>query len=86
MRVISIQEKPDSNHYDLKPCTLTDLARLYETTPKTMKKWLQPFTIVIGIKRGRYYTVKQVEIIFEKLCPPTGIEFIKGSNHLKIVA
>jgi hypothetical protein len=54
----------------VKPYTLDELAGIYEVNWRTLKKWLQPFEIEIGEKIGRYYTIRQVEIIFDKLGYP----------------
>lgn len=86
MKVISIQAKPDGNHFDLKPCTLTDLARLYELSPKTMRKRIKALKNEIGIKRGRYYTTQQVEMIFIELMPPKGLELSFDSSTIKLAA
>ena len=43
------------------------LAEIYEVDRRTLNKWLKPFKDEIGPRRGRFYTVAQVKIIFEKL-------------------
>jgi hypothetical protein len=43
---------------------------VYEVDWRTLKKWLQPFEIEIGEKIGRFYSIRQVEIIFDKLGYP----------------
>lgn len=53
-----------------KAYTFKELAGLYGVSPKTMRKWLQPHQESIGKKISIYYTVKQVQIIFEKLGEP----------------
>jgi transposase len=50
--------------------TTKELAALYGISSKTIKTWLQPYTAVIGEKRGRYYTTLQVRTIFEKIGEP----------------
>ena len=52
-------------HYSTK-----ELARFYGVCDKTLLKWMRPFTGDIGPKQGRYYTVAQVRVIFEKLGTP----------------
>ena len=64
----------------LKPYSSTELARLYDVCIRTMKKWMAPFESLIGKKRGRYYTIAQVRIIFEKLGLPGEIEIEPFSN------
>jgi hypothetical protein len=54
----------------VKPCSLEELANIYEVDWRTLKKWLKPFESEIGDKIGRYYFVRQVEIIFDKLGYP----------------
>jgi hypothetical protein len=54
----------------LRPYCLKELAALYEVKPRTVKIWLEPFLKSIGKKNGRFYTIKQVRIIFEKLGEP----------------
>jgi hypothetical protein len=61
------------NVIKLKPYSLAELARLYEVCVRTMKKWMLPFEVDIGAKRGRYYTISQVKIIFDKLGLPAEI-------------
>jgi transcription initiation factor TFIIIB Brf1 subunit/transcription initiation factor TFIIB len=58
----------------LKPYSLTELANLYKVDRRTIKNWLQPFLEELGEKRGRFYTITQVKIIFKKLSLPSFIE------------
>lgn len=53
------------------------LAKLYDVTPKTLRTWLQPHQDAIGKRIGRYCTILQVQIIFEKLG-----NFITTSTYL----
>ena len=62
-----INETPEMKHYSTK-----ELARIYGVCDKTLLKWMKPFTTCIGQKQGRYYTVAQVKLIFEKLGMPGG--------------
>ncbi|MGN7787191.1 hypothetical protein ACTJIJ_21840 [Niabella sp. 22666] len=54
----------------LKPYSLSELADIYEVCVRTIKRWLLPHQHRIGERQGRYYTVKQVKIIFEQLGMP----------------
>lgn len=58
----------------LKPYSITELARLYDVCDRTLKKWIKPFHETIGTKQGRYYTISQVKVIFDKLGLPTTID------------
>ncbi len=64
----------------LKPYSKQELADLYGIGIKTFKKWLQPFEEEIGYQCGRYYTVRQVKIIFKRLGLPP--HFIRSPAHL----
>ena len=63
----TIRDVIEIKHYSTK-----ELARFYGVCDKTLLKWMKPFTTDIGEKQGRYYTVAQVKIIFEKLGEPGG--------------
>ena len=54
----------------MQPYTMTELASLYGISPKTLKTWLEPHEHLIGERRGRYYNIKQVRIIFDCLGLP----------------
>lgn len=48
-----------------------ELARMYGVNRRTFKRWLEPFLKNTGKRRGRFYTIYQVKIIFEKLGTPS---------------
>jgi hypothetical protein len=54
----------------LRPYSFQELANIYGVGVKTLKKWLLPFENDIGVRQGRYYTVAQVKVIFDKLGLP----------------
>ena len=62
------------NIIQLKPYSLGELAKIYSVCDRTMKKWIKPFEQEIGKKNGRYYSISQVKIIFDKLGLPSEIE------------
>ena len=62
------------NTIQLKPYSLVELAKLYTVCDRTMKKWIRPFEQEVGEKNGRYYSISQVKIIFDKLGLPSEIE------------
>lgn len=55
---------------EIKPYSITELARIYGVTIHTMKKWLKPHLPSIGEKPARLFTALQTKIIFEKLGLP----------------
>ena len=71
------------NIAEVRPYTTKELCNIYKISDKTLHKWLQPFRKKMGIKRGRYYTVAQVTIIFTSL----GIPFtIVQADSAKLTA
>lgn len=59
-----------------------ELCNLYDESPKVLREWLKPHKEAIGDCRGRKYTPKQVEIIFEKLSLPKRITDIIDNNQI----
>jgi len=54
----------------IKPYSKTELANMYSVSVHILKVWLEPFKDQIGEYKGRIYTVKQIELIFECLGKP----------------
>ncbi len=50
-----------------------ELAALYRVSWPTFQVWLKPFSDYIGKKVGYFYTIKQVEKIFESLGHPDAL-------------
>ena len=50
----------------IKPYTKKELAVLYELSPRAFYTMFKPHEDAVGKKLGRYYSVKQVEDIFNK--------------------
>lgn len=63
-----LSNKNDIIH--VKPYSTVELARLYGESVKTFRKWIQLFENEIGCKRGRFYSVRQVKLIFAELDVP----------------
>ena len=59
---------------EIRPSSIKDLAGVYGCCDKTMKKWIIPFLSEVGLKNGRYYSVAQVKIIFDKLGLPCKVK------------
>lgn len=55
---------------EVRSYSIGELSKLYDMSVKTMNRWLKPHTHVIGKREGRYYTVKQIQIIFDLLGLP----------------
>ena len=52
---------------EIKPYSKQELADMYNVGVRSMTAWLRPFEKAIGKRYGRYYNLKQVRYIFEKL-------------------
>lgn len=61
----------ETNDVRARPCSVKELSTMYGVCRRTMCKWLVPYADDLGKRQGRYYSIKQVEIIFEKLGIPT---------------
>lgn len=55
---------------EVKVYSIGELAALYEISVRTMNRWLSPHAEKIGKRVGRFYSVKQVAIIFDQLGMP----------------
>ena len=55
---------------EIRPYSVKDLASIYGVCDKTLKKWVKPYATEVGEKNGRYYSVAQVKVIFDKLGVP----------------
>lgn len=58
------------DYVEIKPYSISELARIYGVTNRTIKNWITRHQEAIGEKVGRLYTALQVKIIFEKLGLP----------------
>jgi hypothetical protein len=56
---------------ELRPYTHKDLAGFYKVSWVTFQEWLKPFMEEIGPKKGHFYNLRQVKIIFERLGWPS---------------
>lgn len=60
----------------VKPYKQKELSDLYGVSKKTFTKWLIPFKDKIGERKGHYYSVEQVKIIFNLLGIPSNLDGI----------
>jgi len=54
----------------IKPLTKKEITALYGVSYKTFSAWIAPFKKEIGKYNGRRFTIKQVEIIYQKIGHP----------------
>lgn len=57
--------------HEIRPYNTKELAHLYKVNARTLARWLSPHQSAIGERRGYYYTIPQIIIIFEKLGLPS---------------
>ena len=62
-----------SLNIEVRPYNMKELCNLYKMSYKSMYTCLKPMQTLIGKKRGYFYTVRQVEIIFRELGIPYSI-------------
>ena len=60
----------DSLETKVAPYTAKELAIKYGVSYKTLRSWLLPHMAEIGERTSKFFTAKQVRIIFEKLGEP----------------
>jgi DNA-binding transcriptional MerR regulator len=66
--------KSEKKTIEIKPYMIGELAKYYQVSEKTLRCWLKGFADRLGERNGRYYTIKQVEMIFQELGTPQVIE------------
>lgn len=54
----------------IKPMNLTQLARLYNVSIVTFRKWLKPFQEELNLTDSKIFNPKQIKIIFQNLGSP----------------
>ncbi len=50
--------------------TKKDLSVVYCVSVRTLNRWIKPFSHELGNVNGRYFSPKQVSVIYEKLGDP----------------
>jgi hypothetical protein len=60
----------DKKLIPIKPLRLTEIAMLYETSPRVLESWIRQNKQLLGKKMGWYFTPLQINLIFEHLGPP----------------
>lgn len=58
----------------VKPYMPSELSIIYSVSHPTLNRWLTSIKDKVGKRIGQYYSVKQVEIIFEHLGVPYDLE------------
>ena len=58
----------------IKPYMPGELAKYYQVSEKTFRCWLDAFKDKLGKRSGRYFNIKQVELIFQELGTPKTLD------------
>jgi hypothetical protein len=69
VKKLAVMKTPNKNN-SLRPFTLVELANAYGVSHRTLQKWLEPFMKHIGERRGRFFTILQVTLIYKFLGAP----------------
>ena len=59
------------NRIHIRNYTLWELAKIYRVSVPTFKRMLAPWSKRLGPRIGRYYSIKQVKLIFENIELPS---------------
>jgi uncharacterized protein YjcR len=60
----------NNNEVKLKPYNLSELANMYGVDRRTFRRWIAEYKDEIGEKKGIFFSIPQVKIIFSKLHIP----------------
>lgn len=67
-----MSEAKETIRIPMKPYTTKELIQIYGNISRnTFKNWLEPIQELIGERRGYYYSIRQVKIIFSVLQLPS---------------
>ena len=64
----------NDNEIMIQPYMMCELRNIYNVSAKTLRNWLSKIEPELGERHGRYYSAKQVEIIFKNFGVPYRIE------------
>jgi transposase len=73
--------KPETE-IKVKPYMQKEISEIYGIGNATMRAWIKKISPKIGQRYGRYYTVKQVEIIFREFGVPYKITNTEMSSEM----
>lgn len=73
----------ENTHFMLRPYMKKELAQLYNMSPKSFNGIIRDFEDEIGKKKGRYYTIKQVETIVKCVGFPRTLHLTKQSHEIE---
>lgn len=80
-------EQPGNGFFEIRPYKIGELAKLYTVGIKTFKRWIAILKRKLGLVKGHYLSINQVEIILAHLKLPykVKVELIDENNFDKIL-
>jgi len=57
----------------IKPYRFKDLLSIYGVSKRVLKRWMEKYRDGLGEKEGDYYSIRQVELLVEKIGLPRKI-------------
>lgn len=78
--------KEDEDTYIVRPYTTKEMAAIYGKHPDTFRTWIAPFSEALGERIGVYFTIPQVEYLFDKLGLPYIIKEEDDYGKMRAVA
>ena len=63
-------ENSEKTSIQIKPYLSKELMKFYQVSHPTFTKWMKGIADKVGKRNGAYWSVKQVEIIFQELGMP----------------
>lgn len=65
----------------VQPYMISELKDIYNISTKTFRNWLKIIEPELGKRQGRYYSARQVEIIFKNFGIPYKLERASNNHH-----
>ncbi|MCC7303484.1 MAG: hypothetical protein IT233_12665 [Bacteroidia bacterium] len=75
----------EETKFTLKPYMKKELAKMYNMSPRAFNSFIRDFEDEIGKKKGRYYTVKQVERLIKCVGMPRTVKVDKRSEEIEFL-
>lgn len=75
----------EETKFTLKPYMKKELAKLYNMSPRAFNSFIKDFEDEIGVKKGRYYTIKQVEVLIKCVGMPRTVHMEKKSQDIEFL-
>jgi hypothetical protein len=58
----------------IKAYTVKQLAEFFEVSDKIFRGWIKDIKEQVGVKRGHYYNIRQVKVIFDHMGIPAKLK------------